>query len=399
MSRASKIVLTAGGSGGHITPLLAVAAELKKTNPDVRLIYIGQTGDNLGDIPAKDVHIDETYTVRAGKFRRYHGEGFKQLLDLPTVYKNIRDAFYVLIGIWQSWQLLKRLQPDIVFSRGGFVSVPVALGAAINRIPYITHDSDPIPSLANRLIAPWASVHAVALPKEIYSYPPEKTVTTGIPLQSNFEPVTPALRRHYRKLIKVPDDAKLLFIIGGGLGSLTINEAVAEALPHLLHEYKDLHVAHVVGRAHEVIMNKMYNDNLTPAEQSRVQVFGFMSDVYRYSGAADVVVTRAGATNLAEFAVQGKACIVIPSAFLTGGHQLKNAQYLQNRQAVIVLREEDLAADSNRLAKQVSELFKHPEQIVELERKLAVFAKPHATQELAELIVKQVEQARSKRAG
>ena len=389
-----KIVLTGGGSGGHITPLLAVAAELKRTHPDFQLIYIGHRGDKLGDIPAKDPHIDETFTIRAGKLRRYHGEGVKQLLDVPTMLKNFRDAFYVLIGIWQSWRLLGRLRPDIVFSRGGYVSLPVALGAALNRIPYITHDSDPIPSLTNRLIAPWAAAHAVALPQEVYPmYPPDKTVTTGIPLQANFEPMTPALRKHYRRLIKVPQDARLLFIIGGGLGSQGINLAVAEALPNLLHEYGELHVAHIVGRAHEVAMSKLYNDTLTPAEQGRVQTFGFLSDVYRYSGAADIVVTRAGATNLAEFAVQGKACIVIPSSFLTGGHQLKNAQYLQNRQAVMVIREADLEADPNRLAKQVSELLKNPRQIEELERKLAVFAKPHATTELAELIIKQAERS------
>src|SRR5580698_5013988 len=98
VSRPLKVVLTAGGSGGHITPLLAVAAELKRTNPDIHLIYIGHRGDKLGDIPARDPHIDEAFTVRAGKFRRYHGEGFKQLLDVATMIKNFRDAFYVLIG-------------------------------------------------------------------------------------------------------------------------------------------------------------------------------------------------------------------------------------------------------------------------------------------------------------
>src|SRR4051812_13236879 len=105
------IVLTGGGSGGHITPLLAVAAELKKQQPETRLIYIGQRGDGLGDIPARDPHFDETYTVRAGKFRRYHGEGLKQLLDLPTLYKNSRDFWRVLRGLRESYHLLKRLQP------------------------------------------------------------------------------------------------------------------------------------------------------------------------------------------------------------------------------------------------------------------------------------------------
>jgi UDP-N-acetylglucosamine--N-acetylmuramyl-(pentapeptide) pyrophosphoryl-undecaprenol N-acetylglucosamine transferase len=386
---AGRVVLTGGGSGGHITPLMAVAAELKRIRPDLQLIYIGQKGDKLGDIPSKDPNIDEVYVVRAGKFRRYHGEGIKQIFDLPTGFKNIRDAFYVLIGIWQSYRLMGRLKPDIVFSRGGFVSVPVALGATFHHIPFITHDSDPIPSLANRIIAPWASVHAVALPKEIYKYPQSKTVTTGIPLQTGFRPVSEELKREYRKSIGVPDTARFIFVIGGGLGAKGINSAFAEALPHLLNEYKDLYAVHIVGRDHDDAMSKVYNDSLTPGEQGRVRVFGYIPDVFRYSGAADIVITRAGATNLAEFAVQGKACIVIPSSFLVGGHQLKNAEILEAKQAAVVIGENDLQADPNRLAALVSKLLKEPAKLREMGANLAKLAKPNATQELAELILKQ----------
>jgi UDP-N-acetylglucosamine--N-acetylmuramyl-(pentapeptide) pyrophosphoryl-undecaprenol N-acetylglucosamine transferase len=158
------IVVTGGGSGGHITPILAVAAELKQLDKSIRIVYIGQTGDKLADIPAADPHIDEVFTVRAGKFRRYHGEGWRQLLDIDTQLKNVRDAILVLIGLWQSFWLVRRLQPQVIFSRGGFVSVPVSLGGWLNHVPYITHDSDSMPSLANRLIARWAHLHAVALP-------------------------------------------------------------------------------------------------------------------------------------------------------------------------------------------------------------------------------------------
>jgi len=132
------IVVTGGGSGGHITPLLAVAHELKQSRPEVRIVYVGQRGDRLGDIPAQDKNIDASYMVRAGKFRRYHGEGLKQLLDIPTMLKNIRDAFYVLIGIWQCFWLLGKLGPDAVFIKGGFVGVPVGIAAALRRIPRTT---------------------------------------------------------------------------------------------------------------------------------------------------------------------------------------------------------------------------------------------------------------------
>lgn len=385
-----KIVLTGGGSGGHVTPIMAIAAELKRRQPNVRLVYVGQTGDPFAEIPAKSRLIDETYSVRAGKFRRYHGEGWRQLLDIPTMLKNIRDVFYVLIGLWQSWRLMKRLRPDIIFSRGGFVSVPVALGGRLSGVPYITHDSDPVPSLANRIIARWAVVHAVALPKDIYPYPANKTVTTGIPLAADFVPVTAALKKQYRKAVKVPESAQLLFIIGGGLGSQLINRAAADILPHLLGEFPKLYVVQVAGQANLAEMATLYEERLSEAEQGRLQLLGFTDEVYRYSGAADIIICRAGATNLAEFALQGKACVVVPSTFLTGGHQLKNAEYMAKRGAAVVMDETELSADANRLAKQLSELLRNPARQKQLGEHLAAFAKPHATEELADLILKQV---------
>jgi UDP-N-acetylglucosamine--N-acetylmuramyl-(pentapeptide) pyrophosphoryl-undecaprenol N-acetylglucosamine transferase len=384
------IVLTGAGSGGHITPVLAVAAELKRLQPDIRLVYIGQRGDRLGDIPARHPAIDTVFTVRAGKFRRYHGEGLKQLLDIPTMLKNARDAGYTLVGIFQSYHILRELRPNGIFIKGGFVGVPVGLAAAALGIPYITHDSDAVPGLANRIISRWAAKHAVALKPSAYGYPSDKTVMTGIPLRSDFVPVGDRLKQQYRAKLQLPAKAKVLFVIGGGLGAQHINRAVASAMPHLLREFKDLHVIHAVGRANETALQAAYHDKLSPAEQGRLQVDGFIDNVYLYSGAADVVITRAGATNLAEFALQGKACIVIPSPFLAGGHQLKNARYLAGRQAALVLDEADLTADPNRLARQVSGLLRDPARQQQLSAQLALLAHPDAAAKLAKLILDEV---------
>lgn len=391
MSRANPlVVLTGGGSGGHITPLQAVAAELKKQPSKPKLVYIGQKGDHFVEIMRKDSNIDEVFSVRAGKFRRFHGEGFKQLLDIPTLLKNARDFFYVLIGLAQSRKLLKRLQPDVIFIKGGFIGVPVGLAAANFHLPYVTHDSDAIPGLANRIIARWARLHAVALPEEVYNYPAAKTVTTGIPLQAGFEPVTEKLKARYRQEIDMLAKAKMLFAIGGGLGAQRVNTAIAEALPHLLHEFPDLYVVQSVGRANEEQVRGFYEANLTTNQRGRVHVFGYIDDVFRYSGAADIVVTRAGATNLAEFALQGKACVVVPNPLLTGGHQLKNASYLAERQAAVILKEDDLLDDPNRLAKQVSHLLRDPKSQLALAANLAEFAQPDATRHLARLILEQI---------
>lgn len=386
------VVLTGGGSGGHITPLLAVAAELKQQKPDTKVIYIGHTGDKLADIPKKDTNIDEVYSVRAGKLRRYHGEGWKQILDVPTMLLNIRDVFYLAVGMLQSRKLLKKLQPSVIFIKGGFVGVPVGLAAGRLGIPYVTHDSDAIPGLANRIIAKKAALHAVALPVDVYDYPVEKTVSTGIPLRADFVPVTEKLQQEYREQLGIPATAKLLFVIGGGLGSQRINAAVADAVPHLLGEFQELHVIHAVGRANEEDMSARYK-SLSTSEQGRVHTKSYIDDVFRYSGAADIVITRAGATNLAEFALQGKACIVVPSPFLAGGHQLKNADYLEEQGAAVVIDETELAADPNRLANQVSELLSDRVRREQLGKKFATFAKPHAAAELAQLLFDQAKRA------
>jgi UDP-N-acetylglucosamine--N-acetylmuramyl-(pentapeptide) pyrophosphoryl-undecaprenol N-acetylglucosamine transferase len=384
------IVLTGGGSGGHITPILAVAAELKRLNPEIQLVYIGQRGDSLGDIPAQDPHIDQVFVVRAGKFRRFHGEGLRQLFDVSTMLKNIRDAFFVVIGTYQSWRLMRHIRPSAVFTRGGFVSVPVAIGAKLRGVPYITHDSDLIPSLANRLIAPWAKLHAVAYKQELYPYPADKTITTGIPLNKYFKPVTSELQKKYKDQLSIPYQSKLVFIIGGGLGSQEVNSAVADAVPHLLEDLKDLYVIHAAGRNNEAELQSKYNRTVTEADRQRLQVHDFISDVYRYSGAADIIVTRAGATNLAEFAMQGKACIVIPSSFLAGGHQLKNAEYLAEQGAALVLKPDDLIADPNRLARCITDLLREPAKRKKLQAEFAKLAQPNAAHQIAKLILEQV---------
>lgn len=383
-------MVVGGGSGGHITPLLAVASELKRLEPGVRIVYIGQKGDNFADIPARHAAIDEVYSVQAGKFRRYHGLGWRQLLKVRTQLLNLRDAFRLLLGLGQSYRLLKRLQPDVVFVKGGYVGVPVGLSAAWLHIPYVTHDSDALPGLANRLIARWASLHAVALPKEVYRYPQDKTVTVGVPLVVEYQPVAPSDQAIYKRQLALPETGKFLFIIGGGLGAQRVNLAVAEALPHLLHEFSDLQVVHVVGRANEEAVRTLYTTGLSTAEQGRVKVEGYLDDVYRYSGAADVIITRAGATALAEFAMQGKPCVVIPNPVLTGGHQLQNAQYLAAKHAAVVVSEPELEENPNVLAARVSNLLKDDKERSSLGKNFAAFAVPDAAKKLAMLILAQV---------
>jgi len=384
-----KIVVTGGGSGGHITPVLAVAHELKKQQKTVQVIYIGQKGDSLADIPAADKNVDELYLVRAGKFRRYHGEGLKQLLDIPTMVKNLRDAFLAVVGLFQSLFLLRKLQPDLIFIKGGFVGVPVGLAAAILRIPYITHDSDALPGLANRIVAPWAAMHAVALPKEVYSYPSGKTVTVGALTAHHYKSLTPAEAAAARRQIGVSSTGKLLLVTGGGLGAKRLNAAVMACAEELLGRYSDLTIVHLAGRAHEAEVRQQYQKLLPKEYQKKVQVKGFITNLYLYSGAADVIITRAGATSMAEFAAQQKACIVVPNPLLTGGHQTKNAKVLADRAAIRLVSEDKLKLDDHALMPPLVELLDSPARALQLGKKLGLLVEPDSAKRLAMLLLKE----------
>ncbi len=384
-----RIVVTGGGSGGHITPILAVAHEIKQARPDAEICYIGQKGDALSDIPAAHDAIDKVYTVRAGKLRRYHGEGLRQLLDIPTLLKNLRDMVWTIIGIGQSIRLLRRLHPDVVFIKGGFVGVPVGLAAALWRIPYVTHDSDALPGLANRLVAPWARLHTVALPAEVYAafYPSKKTKTVGVPISHHFELVTPKEMTAARKRLDLDKYQQVLCMTGGGNGAQSLNEALIACAPGLLGRYPDLAIVHIAGRSLEAAVRKRYKAELTPEQFARVQVTGFVTNLHDYSAASDVILTRAGGSSMAEFAVQGKACIVAPNPVLAGGHQLKNARVLADRKAIRLVDDTALRHDTQALMAPCTELLDNPEKARALGQKLNTLATPDAAERLAVVLL------------
>ncbi len=298
---------------------------------------------------------------------------------------------FISIGLVQGYFLIKKLKPDLIFSRGGYVSVPVCLGAKLNGVGYITHDSDPIPSLTNRIIGPGAKLNLVAQPKDIYPYKKDKTVTTGIPISRLFVRVTEKVRVAYRQKLNVDQKAKMIFVIGGGLGARSINEAFYDILPNMMSEFKDLRVVHIVGRINEEQTLEAYKEVLSGEQAQHIEVLSFTDKVYMYSGAADLVITRAGATNLAEFETQGVACIVIPSTSLVGGHQLKNADILKDNHAAVVIRDEELKENPHSLAKQISLLLRDPRKRQQLGDELTKFAHPNAGEEIATLIIKTAE--------
>lgn len=383
-------MVTGAGSGGHITPVLAVAEQLKKLDSSLRIVYIGQRGDSLGDTVTSSPAIDSIKTIWAGKFRRYHGEGWRQMLDLKTMFLNLRDMFRVAAGLLQAFWLLRHERPAAIFIKGGFVGVPVGLAAAVLRIPYVTHDSDAIPGLANRVISRWAHYHAVALAADLYSYPAHKTVTVGVPVSARYQAVTAAQQQGQKRTLGIGVDAKLMLVTGGGLGAARLNQAMLSVCQPLMSGVPGLCIVHTVGRGNEEAMRAGYADQLEAANLQRVTVLGYTTDLSEYSAAADLVLTRAGATAIAELAVQNKACLIVPSPFLAGGHQLKNAEALEKAQAVAVLADGDLA-NEQKVLQTLVRLLQDDAERQRLASNLHAMAHPQAAQELAKLIMKTAE--------
>ncbi len=263
--------------------------------------------------------------------------------------------------------------------------MPVGLAAKSRNVPIITHDSDAVPGLANRIVGRWAAIHATGMPPDYYSYPKDSIRYVGIPLDEHIQPVTESLRKRYKSELGIPQTAKVLLVSGGGLGSLTLNELALKMAPKLIKN-NNLFILHITGSEHQQDIQAKYRAVLGEGV-NRVRVVGFTSEFYKYVGAADIVISRAGATTLAELAIQEKAVILIPAPFLTSGQQLKNAQRLEETGAVIVLPNDTTAV---KLESTVKELLNNPERRLELERNIAATAQPHAAEKLAKLILAEI---------
>ncbi len=349
------------------------------------MVYIGQRGGKLNDIVQLDPNIDEIYFVNAGKFRRYNGAGLRQFTDIKTQLLNIRDLSRIFIGFIQSWILIKKIKPSVIFTRAGYISVPVAYAAYLCHVKYITHDSDSTPSLANRLIAPKATLHLVALDPALYPYQKSSTIRVGVPISEKYKSVSAKDIEIWRNELKVGDYNPVILITGGGNGAKKLNNLVLDNVEYLLKKYPNIFIIHLAGRGMAVELNNAYDLVIDPKQRKQVVVKEFVSDLYKYSGIADVIVCRGGATSLNEFAAQEKACVVIPSSQLLWN--VRNAELLAKEKAVVVLNESQ-AEQERRLAVTIIDLLDNTKNTQLLKKRFAQFIVPGSARMIAELIIK-----------
>ncbi|WP_073336509.1 undecaprenyldiphospho-muramoylpentapeptide beta-N-acetylglucosaminyltransferase [Clostridium grantii] len=305
--------MTGGGSAGHVTPNLALIPKLKEQGYIIE--YIG-TEDGI----EKGIILNETieyHSIVSGKLRRY--------FDI----KNFSDPFKVVKGVFQAKKILKKVNPKVVFSKGGFVSVPVVLGAYMNKIPVVAHESDMTPGLANKIVAPFCNKICVTFPESLKQLDKNKAVLTGTPIRKQlFE----GSRIIGKRICKFSDDKPVIMIIGGSLGSKVINNAIYSKINELLDKYN---IIHLCGKG---------NLNSELVGKSGYVQFEYVSEELPHlMQATDIFISRAGANAIFEILALKKLNILIPlSAKASRGDQILNAKSFEKNGYSLVIEEEEL---------------------------------------------------------
>lgn len=321
-----KIVLTGGGTAGHVTPNMALIPKLREL--DYEISYMGSY-DGIEKKLIEDFDIPY-YGIATGKFRRYFDP------------KNFSDPFRVIKGMMEARKYLKEIKPDVLFSKGGFVSVPVVRAADSLGIPCIIHESDMTPGLANKLCIPVAKKVCCNFPETFSMLPPNKAVLTGSPIRQE---LTTGNKETAYKLCGFDASKPVIMVVGGSLGSAAVNQAVRDVLPELL---KDFQVVHLCGK--EKVDNLLLT---TPGYKQFEYVKSEMKDIFAM---ADIVISRAGANAISELLALRKPNILIPlPATSSRGDQILNAKSFESQCFSIVIDEDDLT--SKLLLEKIQELY------------------------------------------
>lgn len=286
----------------------------------------------------------------------------------------------------QSLRLIRKFNPDVIFTKGGFVCLPVGFAAHWRKIPLVIHDSDAHPGLTNRVLARWATVIATGAPLENYQYPASKSTYAGIPVAQMYYASGESQKRNAKAEVQKDPARPLLVATGGGLGAQRLNKALVNVAPALMAA--GVEAVHVTGAANGEEITKSIAGKLgQSAEYYHVKPFVAATEMARLLCAADVVVSRAGATTMAELAALGKATILVPNPYLTAGHQLKNAGVWQKANAAVILNEQELVKNPEILQEAVLELLSDSQKRHQLEVNIKKFAMPDAARTVARLVL------------
>lgn len=368
-----KILFTGGGTGGHIFPILAISREIRKIYQaeDIEFFYIGPE-DEFSTILLSQEGI-KVKTILAGKARRY--------LNWKSGLENFIDIFVKIpIGIFQAFFYIFFLAPDLVFSKGGYGSIPGVIASFLLRVPIFLHESDVAPGLANRFLSRLAGSIFVSFPKTEY-FKPSKMILVGNPIRREM------LETHEeegREFFRLSDEKPVIFILGGSQGAQRINDKILEILPELLNDFEVMHQAGInnfkqVRAEAKVVISKDL--------EKYYHIFPFLKEeeLKKAYKIADLIIARAGSGTIFEIAAFVKPSILIPLPEAAQNHQIKNAYAFAQGGATLVLEEENFTPRF--FLEKLKYLFSHPEELEKMKKSAKEFSKPLAGQQIAQYLV------------
>ncbi len=351
-----RLIVTGGGTGGHLFPAIAVACGVRQRTPDSEILFVG-TGRQ----------IDNRVLAGLGFSREILSfSGVKGL----GVSGALRSALRLPQAIYAAAKIIKRFRPDLVFAVGGYVTGPVLLAAKIFRVPICIHEQNSVPGLANRLAGKVADLICISLPCK----PPfaeKKTVLTGNPVREEILGVA-------EKETVLADRELTLLILGGSQGAHRVNALMLEAAASLQKQGKKTHIIHQTGRTDEEMVRQGYEKLGVQAE-----VADFFSDMAELYDKADLVISRAGATTLAELAVMGLPALLIPYPFAADDHQTTNADYYVQAGGAMVFPEHEL--DGDQLSREITALIRDRERLQTMAAGMKSRGKADATEKIVDL--------------
>ena len=347
-----RILMTGGGTAGHINPALTIADLLKKQYPDAKFLFVGATGRMETQlVPAAGYPI-RTVTVR----------GFQRRLSLKNIGRNILAVANVLTSSLESRKIIKEFKPDLAVGTGGYVCGPVLREALRAGVPTAVHESNAYPGVTVKMLGKEGAT-ILLCSEDARRHLPQgvKAVVTGNPLRADFLTLDKQNARQELGL----DSRPLVLSFGGSLGAARINEAMAEVLRRSREQGALQHI-HGAGKAGYAAMKAQLDTLGVPLKGDGITVREYIDDMPRCMAAADLVICRCGAMTLSELPAAGKPSILIPSPYVAENHQFHNAMVLVGRGAALCIEEKDLTAD--RLWEAICQVTAQPEKLEEMSR-------------------------------
>lgn len=338
-----RVIVTGGGTGGHIYPALAIAEKFKEINPETEILYVG----NVEGIE-KDIVPNAGYDFRMVTARWF---------DEKTPTEFVKTSFAVVKGINESKKIIKEFKPDVIIGTGGFVCVPMLLAGRLMKCPTYIHEQNAYPGLANRFLE--KTVDNIFLgfsdAREFFKNP-EKLIDAGNPVRKNFFTIT---KKEAREKLGIPQDDFVVFTFGGSIGSMMINEIAFELL-EIFNGHEGVSMIIGTGKwMHKDAMALLEQKNVDIKENIRVKSYIDNMDLHLL--ACDLVICRSGALSVAETTVCGKAAIFVPFPEATGNHQYYNAKAVADKGGAILIEEKDLVLED--VVKEVLSLKNNPEKL------------------------------------